>query len=92
MELSKGEVREWSRAILRRSHYTANRAFEVLRRAYTWGLGEDLVVTTPVLGLSKPGTEHESERVLSIEEISAVLFSGFPSDAIHANGGGCRCN
>ncbi len=72
VELSKGEVREWSRAILRRSHYTANRAFEVLRRAYTWGLGEDLVVTTPFLGLSKPGTEHESERVLSIEEISAV--------------------
>jgi integrase len=71
VELSKGEVREWSRAIVRRSHYSANRAFEVLR-AYTWGLSEDLVVTTPFLGLSKPGTEHESERVLSIEEISAV--------------------
>ena len=72
VELSKGEVREWSRAIVRRSHYTANRAFEVLRRAYTGGLGEDLVVTTPFLGLTKPGTEHESERVLSIDEISAV--------------------
>lgn len=72
VELSKGEVREWSRGIVRRSHYTANRAFEVLRRAYTWGLGEDLVVTTPFLGLAKSGIEHESERVLSIEEISAV--------------------
>jgi integrase len=71
-ELSKAEVREWARAIVRRSHYTANRAFEVLRRAYTWGLGEDLVVTTPFLGLAKPGTEHESERVLSTDEISAV--------------------
>jgi integrase len=72
VELSKTEVREWSRAILRRSHYTANRAFEVLRRAYTWGLGEDLVNTTPFLGLAKPGTEHQSERVLSTEEVSAV--------------------
>jgi len=68
----KADVREWSRAILRRSQYTANRAFEVLRRAYTWGLSEDLVVTTPFLGLRKPGTECESERVLTAEEVSAV--------------------
>jgi integrase len=83
-ELSKAEVREWSRGIVRRSHYTANRAFEVLRRAYTWGLDEDLVVTTPFLGLAKPGTEHESERVLSTEEISAVWRA---LDALEAEAG-----
>lgn len=83
VELSKAEVREWARAIVRRSHYTANRAFEVLRRAYTWGLGEDLVATTPFLGLAKPGTEHESQRVLSIEEVSAVwqALDALESDA-----------
>jgi integrase len=71
-QLSKGEVRDWAETILERSHYTANRAFEVLRRAYTWGLGRDHVTTTPFLGLEKPGIERESERVLSADEIAAL--------------------
>ncbi len=75
VELTKGEVREWSREIARRSAYTANRAFEVLRRAYTWGLGEDLLDRTPFVGLSKPGVEEQSDRVLSADEIRAVWLA-----------------
>ncbi len=71
-ELSKAEVRAWSRAIVNRSHYTANRAFEVLRRAFSWGIGEDLLDRTPFLGLQKPGTEQQSERVLNPQEIRAI--------------------
>ena len=71
-DLTKPEVREWSRAIVARSHYTANRAFEVLRRAYSWALGEDLVTTMPFLGLNKPGTEEQSDRVLSADEIRTI--------------------
>jgi integrase len=71
----KAEVRDWAEAIVERSDYTANRAFEVLRRAYTWGLGRDCLATTPFLSLTKPGVELESERVLSSSEIRALWLA-----------------
>ena len=40
---TKSEVRDWAEMIARRSHYTANRVFEVLRRAYTWGRSDEAI-------------------------------------------------
>ena len=44
----------------------------MLRRAFTWGIGEDLLDRTPFLGIQKPGTEQQSERVLNTDEIRAI--------------------
>jgi len=72
-ELTRAEVRQWHMAIVERAPYLGNRAFEVLRRAYTWGAEQDLVMTSPFVGLKRQGAEHRSERVLTTPEIAAVL-------------------
>ena len=53
--------------------YTANRAFELLRRIYSWAVGRDLIPGTPFAGLEKPAEEASSERVLSRPELRALL-------------------
>jgi integrase len=73
-ELTRGEVRRWMQDIADRpAPYTANRAFEVLRRIFSWGVEQDLVVGSPFVGLKRPAMEERSERVLSAGEIRSVL-------------------
>ena len=50
-------------------------------------LGRGYLATTPFLGLVKPGTERESERVLATGEIRAVWRA---LDALLAKGH-CGC-
>ena len=50
----------------------ANRTFELVRRIFTWAVGEDLVPTSPCVGLHKPAEEKPRERTLSSDEIRAV--------------------
>lgn len=72
--VSRAEVREWAQAIVDRgAGTTANRAFEVLRRVFSWAIERDLVTTTPFLRLPLPAPRRESERVLSSDEL-AVLW------------------
>ncbi len=85
-DLTRAEIREWCESIRdgerswrddggRAAPYTANRAFELLRRIYSWAVGRDLIPGTPFAGLEKPSEEVESERVLSRDELRAVLLA-----------------
>jgi integrase len=73
--LPRGRIREWARERAAEAHggYTANRAFEVLRRVYTWGVAEDLLPGTPFVGLQRPAQEQRSDRVLTVQELRALL-------------------
>lgn len=73
-DVTRGEIREWAAKIAKRSAYSGNRAFETLRRVYSWAVEEELLTGTPFVGLKKPGQEVASERVLSDAELAAVLL------------------
>jgi integrase len=47
----------------------------VLRRVYSWSVENDLLPGTPFAGLRRPAPEESSERVLSKEEIRALLLA-----------------
>jgi integrase len=81
--LRRAEVRLWMEQRAKRSVYTAHRAFEVLRRAYSWGIEHELVETSPCDHVRKVGVEARSERVLSRTEIRAL------QTALDALPGGC---
>ena len=72
-DLGRSEIREWSRDLRKRSGYTANHAFALLRRAYSWARREELVTASPCDHMPMPYTAAPSERVLSAEELSALL-------------------
>jgi integrase len=74
--LTRAEIRDWSERIAKRpAPYTANRAFELLRRVYSWAVENDLLAATPFVALKRPATEEASERVLSASEIRALLLA-----------------
>jgi integrase len=86
VDITRADVRAWCESIRdgerswrkdggRAAPYTANRAFELLRRVYTWAVGKDLVNASPFLGLQKPATEVQSERVLTRDELRALLLA-----------------
>lgn len=72
-KLTRQEIRTWARARAEGSPYTANRAFELLRRVYSWAVGEDILQGSPFIGLQKPAAEHRSDRVLSSIELRSLL-------------------
>jgi integrase len=67
-----GHVRDFVRRIAQDRPYMANRTFELVRRVFTWAVGEDLVPASPCVGLHKPAEEKPRERALSSDEIRAV--------------------
>jgi integrase len=71
-ELRRADVRAWVATIKARSGWTATRAFELLRRACSWGLREELLEASPCDRMPKPFEGAPSERVLSAEELWAV--------------------
>jgi integrase len=71
-EVSRGHVRALLDRVADRAPVMANRVFEVTRRLYTWAIGKDLVETSPCVGLSKPSSETQRDRVLTEDEIRSV--------------------
>ncbi len=71
-QVTRSDVRELVKRISRDRPYMANRVFEVIRRVFTWAVGEDLVAASPCVGLRKPGAEKPRERTLTSDEIRAV--------------------
>lgn len=71
-KVTRGHVRDFVRKIAQDRPYMANRTFELVRRIFTWAVGEDLVAASPCVGLHKPALERPRDRVLSSEEIRAV--------------------
>lgn len=71
-QIMRQHVRELVRRLAQDRPHWANRTFEVIRRVFTWAVSEDLVTSTPCLGLRKPTQERPRDRVLSSDEIRAV--------------------
>lgn len=73
-EITRGDLRDLLDRKAQKAPYMANRILEVIRRVYSWGVETDKVTASPCIGLKKPGgVEPERERVLSTEELKAVL-------------------
>src|SRR3990172_6620938 len=72
-EVRRSDVRQWVRDVGDRSAWTANRAFEGLRRAYSWGRREELLEASPCDLLGRPFPEPSSDRVLSRDELRRLL-------------------
>jgi integrase len=79
-DVTRAEIRLWAERVARRSPYTANRAFEVLRRVFSWSVERDVIGASPFVGLKLPAKEHRNERVLSTDEVRA-LWTGL--DIVH---------
>lgn len=73
-QLTRADIREMGRRIVARpAPYTANRAFGLLRAAFTWGVQEDLLTGSPFVGLRKPADERRSGRILELPELRALV-------------------
>jgi integrase len=72
-EIARRDVRDLLERIGRRSGWTSNRTLEVIRRAFTWAIEQDRVESSPVTGIRKLHSEEASERVLSRDEVRAIL-------------------
>ena len=58
-ELTRVEIRSWADGIAKRpAPHTANRAFEVLRRVYSWSVENDRLPATPFVALKRPAQEE----------------------------------
>ena len=73
-DLKRGDVREWARAIAKRSPGVARNAFALLRRIYSWAVEEDVLVGSPFVGLKPPAKVAASERVLTVEELQGLFL------------------
>jgi integrase len=66
----------------RGSHSTANRTYKSLRALFNWCIGRSLLEKSPCAGLALPVPEKARDRVLSDDELVAVIQAastiGFP--------------
>jgi len=65
--IERREVRRWMADIP--APTVANRAFEFLRRLYTWAAEQDLLVVNPCAGIRPVHRERPRDRVLRSDEI-----------------------
>jgi len=74
-DVKRGQIREWAAHLAKRSVHTAQYAFAVLRRCYSWGVEVDRLEVTPFLHLKGPGEGRirASDRVLSPAELRRLL-------------------
>ncbi len=70
--IERQELRAWLERLASRAPYTANRAGEVLRRLYSWGVEHELLAANPLLGMRLPHRERPRQRVLTLAEARAV--------------------
>jgi len=59
----------------RGSPATANRAFTVIRALFNWAIGRGIIEKSPCAGLAKPTPERSRDRVLTDQELRAVLLA-----------------
>lgn len=72
-ELTRRDIREWSERIAARAPGVANRAFNILRRYFSLGIERDLIIATPFGHVKQPTPDASSDRVLTAEELWALL-------------------
>lgn len=73
--VSRGQIREWGARIAKRSVSTADHAFRLLRRCYSWGVEVDRLPSTPFSHLKSPGKGiiRPKDRVMAPQEIRLLL-------------------
>lgn len=73
-EIKRHDIIElMDRAIERGASYQANRIHAHLRKLFNWCLERGVIETSPVAGTKPPTREHPRDRVLTDDEIRAVL-------------------
>lgn len=73
--VTRADVRGLLATIEERSPSVANHTFEMIRGLYSWALSEDLVVSSPCVGMKKPAATEATDRVLSPPELRALLHA-----------------
>jgi integrase len=72
-DIRRREVRELlDRLVADGTEVKANRVLACARKIFNWGISKDRVESNPCHGISRPGKEHERDRVLSEDEIKAI--------------------
>lgn len=71
-EVSRADVRVMLEEIADKHPIQANRTLACIRKIYNWGIGVDLVETSPCVKLMAPGKEQRRDRVLSDEELKKI--------------------
>ena len=73
-DITRANIRAMVEKIVKRgSPVSANRAFEVVRRVFTWSVSKDLVDASPCVGLDVVQPEKRRERVYSSDELRSIL-------------------
>ena len=52
---------------------TANRTFSAVRKLFSWAVSRDIIAASPCAGVKPPTPERSRDRVLSDDELCAVL-------------------
>ncbi len=74
LDITRGDVRTLVEKIVKRgSPVSANRAFEVVRRVFTWAMSKDLIAASPCARLPVTQEEKPRTRTYSPDEIRAIL-------------------
>ena len=74
--LDRATVRAWIRGMAKRSRWTADHAFRVLRRFYSWAEDEELIQASPLHRVKTKailGRLDSNDRVLSRDELRRLL-------------------
>jgi integrase len=72
-ELDRPTVRAWMREVGGRSRWTADHAFRVLRRFYSWAEDEELIPANPLHRVKAPWALPSNDRVLAVDELRRLL-------------------
>ncbi len=84
--LHRRDVKAWLAPIAERAPVSANRTFQLLRLVYNWALEQEIVEASPCTAMKKPApqAERESDRVLTRDELRALLPALGALEDIHA--------
>jgi len=73
-EIGKRDVNDLLDAVVARgSHVMANRLLAVLRKLFNWSVSRGIITASPCEGLSAPYREKARDRVLSNDELVAII-------------------
>ncbi len=61
--------------VARGSPAAANRTFTVIRAMFNWAIGRGILEKSPCTGLSKPSQSNSSNRILSEDELHAIIYA-----------------
>jgi integrase len=81
-EVTRAEIRELLRKIGERSSWISNRTHALLSAAFAWGVEQSIVEQSPLVGLHKLHAEPSRDRVLSPDELRAVLLAANEAGAL----------